>query len=112
MDVDEIREFVELTSSYRFYLSKRANPQTVSVKFNRKTKTVQIPSMTFDELFSAETECFMVHENILYHNDVRTIESNSAIEICHTRKSRSFVYFSLKLWLSGDYDVEEEDLLT
>ena len=88
--VDEIREFVTLSLSYRFFLHPKSNPQNVSIVFNGKTNNIDIPSLGAKELYHAKSNSILYHDGILYHNDMRDVSSTDTIIVQPTRKTSKY----------------------
>ena len=114
-EVDMIRDFVELSTSYRFFLP----PDCHASRFNLRNmdgdvKEIQIPRLGEECLKLASQKCFMVHQGVLYHNDFRRIVNtceNLDLEICYTKRCNpeDFYVISLNNWLK-EYKLTYEDL--
>ena len=100
-EVDGIREFVTLSLAYRFFLPIKSKPRKVNFTFEGQLKTINIPSLSFQELYEAQSNCVMVHDGVLYHNDWRHITNTSDFIVRRGKKPWENSYqISLDKYLS------------
>ena len=88
-DADLIREFVTISSSYNLFLPEKSNPIETSIVYMGKSTQLKVPSFNFKQLDSATDDCFMVHEGILYHNDLCNVRNGTQLVARRTKRKAS-----------------------